>query len=70
MLRLIPVATLLAGLFCATAASAQDRDVRQQVVYIGDVDRYTQEGADIILDRIDRASVDVCDEGPGRRPIG
>ena len=71
MLRLIPVAAALAGVFCASAvpASAQDRDVRQQVVYIGDVDRYTEEGAGVILDRIDRAANNVCDSGPGRRPI-
>jgi UrcA family protein len=62
---------VLAGVLCATAlpASAQDRDVRRQVVYIGDVDRYTEAGADAILDRIDRAAHNVCDAGPGLRPI-
>ena len=52
-------ALLLAG--AALPAVAQDTaDSHQRVVYIGDVDQSTVEGADIILDRINDASASVC----------
>jgi len=70
MLRTISAAVVLAGLVCASVpAFAQDRDVERQVVYIGDVDRYSEEGANIILNRIERASINVCDARRGIRPV-
>jgi UrcA family protein len=45
----------------ALPAMAQDvADTHQRVVYIGDVNQGTIEGADIILDRIHNASTSVC----------
>lgn len=52
-------ALLLAG--AAVPAMAQQvAETHQRVVYIGDIDQSTVEGADVILDRINSASASVC----------
>ena|SRR5690242_11918733 len=62
MLRTVSLAAISALLLGAAApAMAQSvAETNSRVVYIGDVDQGTEEGADIILDRIADASASVC----------
>jgi len=62
MLRtsLVCFAALMAGAVALPAMAQDTADSHRQVVYIGDVDQGTIEGADIILDRINSASASVC----------
>jgi UrcA family protein len=52
----------------ASPAFAQDRN-RQQVVEYGDVDQYSDRGADQILRRVQNASENVCGDQPGAMPV-
>lgn len=65
MLRTVSIAALAAAMLSAAVvpAMAQSAEVsRHSRVYIGDVDRYSRDGADEILSRIDDASHRVCTE--------
>jgi UrcA family protein len=73
MLRPVLTASLAAILLSAFTAPAiaqtAAQEVREEVVYIGDVDRYSEAGADVILSRIDRAASHVCGAQGGAMPL-
>jgi UrcA family protein len=52
---------LVSGLAIAPSFAQSDYDSRQERVYIGDLDPYDRGDAQILLDRIERASNNVCD---------
>ena len=69
MLRTVSLVALSAFFMGAAAVPAMAQDVRQEVVFIGDVDQGSDAGADVIIDRIQDAARDVCGTQGGAMPI-
>ncbi len=66
-LNLICAAALLMGAAAAAPAAAQQ--VQSEVVYYGDLDLWSAEGADALIQRIENAADRVCGDAPGPAPV-
>lgn len=73
MLRTLKFATLSALALCAASpAFSEDNNVaqpQQQVVYYGDLDVYSDAGAEALIRRVQQAADSVCGEHPGPATI-
>jgi UrcA family protein len=59
-------AFLFAG---AAVAPAAAQEVESQVVYFGDLDLWSENGADALVRRIQSAADNVCGDAPGPAPV-
>ncbi|MGE0596017.1 MAG: UrcA family protein [Hyphomonadaceae bacterium] len=65
----LSVASALALTALAPAAFADPQAPRQQIVEQHNLDTYSPEGADALINRLENAAANVCGDRPGPEPV-